>query len=266
MKNIPDLTLVDAGNEEDSERIMLQMTLFEIVNGGRTSITQDEYNKILSLFPDGKIACKYAFNSVLSAEYGIGHFILTKDVSDIIIVADLITLNGMLQGAHYGGIIHSNLTCNGDAHVTRLSLVDSSTIEVGIVEPNNVTTGIALHTGGDGTKALMDNGEYKEIGGSGGDSGVDITNYIADGLEFKSATTKEGFEKIRENILQNKPMYTFWSSIDSSNITNLVAFRTDVIAQALYGSVILVLFDAGNSKFVQLVIDPSNYTISKTQI
>lgn len=108
---------------------------------------------------------------------------------------------------------------------------------------------------GDGVKALMDDGTYKEIGSSG----VDISSYILEGIDFKKNTTKEGFDKIKSCVINKQHMYLyFYNAMDG----NEVAFYADVIAGTLYGSLNLCVYNFGSSKIVNVDINLRDYSIT----
>ena len=162
LENIPDLTLVDAINIEDASS-SIQSLLINLILNNEPPLTQEQYNKILSLFPADKQICKYIFDSAVSAEFGIGQFILFKSDNDINVILSNIVTNGILQG-NYGYItIHNDLTYETNIYSAELdSSNSSSTIKITVGEPSKPVE-ITLHTGGDGTKSLMDDGKYRKL-------------------------------------------------------------------------------------------------------
>lgn len=162
LENIPDLTLVDAINIEDASS-SIQSLLINLILNNEPPLTQEQYNKILSLFPADKQICKYIFDSAVSAEFGIGQFILFKSDNDISVILSNIVTNGILQGKHGYITIHNDLTYETNIYYAELdSSNSSSTIKITVGEPSKPVE-ITLHTGGDGTKALMDDGTYKSM-------------------------------------------------------------------------------------------------------
>lgn len=162
LENIPDLTLVDAINIEDASS-SIQSLLINLILNNEPPLTQEQYNKILSLFPADKQICKYIFDSTVSAEFGIGQFILFKSDNDINVILSNIVTNGILQG-NYGYItIHNDLTYETNIYSAELDSSNSySTIKITVGEPSKPVE-ITLHTGGDGTKSLMDDGKYRKL-------------------------------------------------------------------------------------------------------
>lgn len=162
LENIPDLTLVDAINIEDASS-SIQSLLINLIFNNEPPLTQEQYNKILSLFPADKQICKYIFDSAVSAEFGIGQFILFKSDNDINVTLSNIVTNGILQGNHSYITIHNDLTYETNIYSAELdSNNSSSTIKITVGEPSKPVE-ITLHTGGDGTKSLMDDGKYHKL-------------------------------------------------------------------------------------------------------
>lgn len=162
LENIPDLTLVDAINIEDASS-SIQSLLINLILNNEPPLTQEQYNKILSLFPADKQICKYIFDSTVSAEFGIGQFILFKSDNDINVILSNIVTNGILQGNHSYITIHNDLTYETNIYSAELDSSDSSsTIKITVGEPSKPVE-ITLHTGGDGTKSLMDDGKYRKL-------------------------------------------------------------------------------------------------------
>lgn len=162
LENIPDLTLVDAINIEDASS-SIQSLLINLILNNEYPLTQEQYNKILSLFPADKQICKYIFDSAVSAEFGIGQFILFKSDNDINVILSNIVTNGILQGNHSYITIHNDLTYETNIYSAELdSSNSSSTIKITVGEPSKPVE-ITLHTGGDGTKSLMDDGKYRKL-------------------------------------------------------------------------------------------------------
>lgn len=162
LENIPDLTLVDAINIEDASSF-IQSLLINLILNNEPPLTQEQYNKILSLFPADKQICKYIFDSAVSAEFGIGQFILFKSDNDINVILNNIVTDGILQGNHSYITIHNDLTYETNIYSAELdSSNSSSTIKITVGEPSKPVE-ITLHTGGDGTKSLMDDGKYRKL-------------------------------------------------------------------------------------------------------
>lgn len=162
LENIPDLILVDAINIEDASS-SIQSLLINLILNNEPPLTQEQYNKILSLFPADKQICKYIFDSAVSAEFGIGQFILFKSDNDINVILSNIVTNGILQGNHGYITIHNDLTYETNIYSAELdSSNSSSTIKITVGEPSKPVE-ITLHTGGDGTKSLMDDGKYRKL-------------------------------------------------------------------------------------------------------
>lgn len=200
-----------------------------------------------------------------SSTYGVGDLMLIKDSSGNI---QAMLRSGCNTGA--GVIVSYHLTINISSDLTHTSIVTSHTVQ----SVSNQTKDISLtigggpvgdnrainfSTAGTGTKALMDDGTYKEIGSSG----VDISSYILEGIDFKKNTTKEGFDKIKSCIINKQHMYVYYKVEMSGDV---VASASDVITSFLYGNISLVMVDFSNTELKRVVINSSNYNITVTKI
>lgn len=200
-----------------------------------------------------------------SSTYGVGDLILIKDSSGNI---QAMLRSGCNTGA--GVIVSYHVTINISSDLTHTSIVTSHTVQ----SVSNQTKDISLTIGGDsvgdnrginfstagtGTKALMDDGTYKEIGSSG----VDISSYILEGIDFKKNTTKEGFDKIKSCIINKQHMYVYYKAEMGGDV---VALTSDVITNFLYGNISLVMVDFSNIELKQVVINSSDYNITVTKI
>lgn len=180
LKDVPDPTLVEAtdGNYSDYN---VQSVLLNIIFNNKTSITQDEYDAILSAIPVGKIACKYSYNCGITLEYGIGEFLLLrgKDEGEIYVYSySTSSLDGS-SNICGSAIIKSDLSVmTGMGYTTIRSENTDITIQ-STYDQKEVS--ISLHTGGDGTKALMDDGTYKSI--------PSLEDQYAYGVEWDTASS-----------------------------------------------------------------------------
>ena len=149
-----------------------------------------------------KQICKYIFDSTVSAEFGIGQFILFKSDNDINVILNDIVTNGILQGNYGHIIIHNDLTYETDIYSAELdSNNSSSTIKITVGEPSKPVE-ITLHTGGDGTKVLTDDGTYKEIPTSSPDYTVyDIVMGMVSGAI--PSISQENYNKLLERLPSN---------------------------------------------------------------
>lgn len=153
------------------------------------------------------------------------------------------------------GYIHSNLNvaASDDSEIVLVNSLKNT--EEGIDFDNQ----LHFKMKGKGDKALMDDGTYKEIGSSG----VDISSYILEGIDFKKNTTKEGFDKIKSCIINKQHMYVYYKVEMGGDVA---AFTSDVITNFLYGNISLVMVDFSNIELKQVVINSSNYNITVTKI
>lgn len=232
--------------------------LFNIAFSEVSTITQEQYDIIASKCEVDK-SMQYLLLG-LSTSYGVGDVIITKDSSENI--QAVLRTGGKVEFGYmlsYNVIIDisKDLTFTSSISQYTVHMVDnqSKDIALTISDQNGDNRIINFSTAGAGTKALMDDGTYKEIGSSG----VDISSYILEGIDFKKNTTKEGFDKIKSCVINKQHMYLyFYNAMDG----NEVAFYADVIAGALYGNLNLCVYDFNSSKIVNVDIKSQDYSIT----
>lgn len=232
--------------------------LFNIAFSEVSTITQEQYDIIASKCEVDK-SMQYLLLG-LSTSYGVGDVIITKDSSENI--QAVLRTGGKVEFGYmlsYNVIIDisKDLTFTSSISQYTVHMVDnqSKDIALTISDQNGDSRIINFSTAGAGTKALMDDGTYKEIGSSG----VDISSYILEGIDFKKNTTKEGFDKIKSCVINKQHMYLyFYNAMDG----NEVAFYADVIAGVLYGNLNLCVYDFGSSKIVNVDINLQDYSIT----
>lgn len=232
--------------------------LFNIAFSEVSIITQEQYDIIASKCEVDK-SMQYLLLG-LSTSYGVGDVIITKDSSENI--QAVLRTGGKVEFGYmlsYNVIIDisKDLTFTSSISQYTVHMVDnqSKDIALTISDQNGDNRIINFSTAGAGTKALMDDGTYKEIGSSG----VDISSYILEGIDFKKNTTKEGFDKIKSCVINKQHMYLyFYNAMDG----NEVAFYADVIAGVLYGNLNLCVYDFGSSKIVNVDINLQDYSIT----
>lgn len=232
--------------------------LFNIAFSEVSTITQEQYDIIASKCEVDK-PMQYLLLG-LSTSYGVGDVIITKDSSENI--QAVLRTGGKVEFGYmlsYNVIIDisKDLTFTSSISQYTVHMVDnqSKDIALTISDQNGDNRIINFSTAGAGTKALMDDGTYKEIGSSG----VDISSYILEGIDFKKNTTKEGFDKIKSCVINKQHMYLyFYNAMDG----NEVAFYADVIAGVLYGNLNLCVYDFGSSKIVNVDINLQDYSIT----
>lgn len=232
--------------------------LFNIAFSEVSTITQEQYDIIASKCEVDK-SMQYLLLG-LSTSYGVGDVIITKDSSENI--QAVLRTGGKVEFGYmlsYNVIIDisKDLTFTSSISQYTVHMVDnqSKDIALTISDQNGDNRIINFSTAGAGTKALMDDGTYKEIGSSG----VDISSYILEGIDFEKNTTKEGFDKIKSCVINKQHMYLyFYNAMDG----NEVAFYADVIAGVLYGNLNLCVYDFGSSKIVNVDINLQDYSIT----
>ena len=236
--------------------------LFNIAFSEVSTITQEQYDIIASKCEVDK-SMQYLLLG-LSTSYGVGDVIITKDSSENI--QAVLRTGGKVEFGYmlsYNVIIDisKDLTFTSSISQYTVHMVDnqSKDIALTISDQNGDNRIINFSTAGAGTKALMDDGTYKEIGSSG----VDISSYILEGIDFKKNTTKEGFDKIKSCIINKQHMYVYYKVEMGGDV---VAFTSDVITSFLYSNISLVMVDFSNTELKQVVINSSNYNITVTKI
>lgn len=232
--------------------------LFNIAFSEVSTITQEQYDIIASKCEVDK-SMQYLLLG-LSTSYGVGDVIITKDSSENI--QAVLRTGGKVEFGYmlsYNVIIDisKDLTFTSSISQYTVHMVDnqSKDIALTISDQNGDNRIINFSTAGAGTKALMDDGTYKEIGSSG----VDISSYILEGIDFKKNTTKEGFDKIKSCVINKQHMYLYFYNAVGDNE---VSFYADVIAGALYGSLNLCVYDFSSSKIVNVDIKSQDYSIT----
>lgn len=250
------------GDNLDSEDDF-RTILFNLGLDKEFTLTKAKYDIIASKC-EVDIPIQYLLSGA-SSTYGVGDLILIKDSSGNI---QAMLRSGCNTGA--GVIVSYHVTINISSDLTHTSIVTSHTIQsvsnqtkdISLTiggDPAGDNRGINFSTAGTGTKALMDDGTYKEIGFSG----VDISSYILEGIDFKKNTTKEGFDKIKSCIINKQHMYVYYKVETGGDVA---ALTSDVITNFLYGNISLVMVDFSNIELKQVVINSSDYNITVTKI
>lgn len=261
-----DGTWKDAVAKSDDEDAFLAIIL-QLAGDQSTTLPQSQYNTIKSLF-DGSSTSNVRMirpnNSFVEAlgSVNINDLMVFNDQMNdciTIYISGSNTILGMgfmdVSISVYPnlsvGYIHSNLNvaASDDSEIVLVNSLKN--IEENIDFDNQ----LHLKMKGKGDKALMDDGTYKEIGSSG----VDISSYILEGIDFKKNTTKEGFDKIKSCVINKQHMYLcFYNAVGD----NEVSFYADVIAGTLYGSLNLCVYDFSSSKIVNVDIKSQDYSIT----
>lgn len=265
-----DGTWKDAVAKSDDEDAFLAIIL-QLAGDQSTTLPQSQYNTIKSLF-DGSSTSNVRMirpnNSFVEALGGV-------NINDLMVfndqMNDCITIyisgsNTILSMGFMDisisvypnlsvGYIHSNLNvaASDDSEIVLVNSLKNTEEDI------DFDNQLHLKMKGKGDKALMDDGTYKEIGSSG----VDISSYILEGIDFKKNTTKEGFDKIKSCIINKQHMYVYYKVEMGGDVA---AFTSDVITNFLYGSISLVMVDFSNIELKRVVINSSDYNITVTKI
>lgn len=260
-----DGTWKDAVAKSDDEDAFLAIIL-QLVGDQSTTLPQSQYNTIKSLF-DGSSTSNVRMirpnNSFVEALGGvnINDLMVFNDQMNDCITIYISASNTILMGfmdisiSVYPnlsvGYIHSNLNvaASDDSEIVLVNSLKNTEEDI------DFDNQLHLKMKGKGDKALMDDGTYKEIGSSG----VDISSYILEGIDFKKNTTKEGFDKIKSCVINKQHMYLYFYNAVGDNEAS---FYADVIAGALYGSLNLCVYDFSSSKIVNVDIKSQDYSIT----
>lgn len=261
-----DGTWKDAVAKSDDEDAFLAIIL-QLAGDQSTTLSQSQYNTIKSLF-DGSSTSNVRMirpnNSFVEALGGV-------NINDLMVfndqMNDCITIyisgsNTILSMGFMDisisvypnlsvGYIHSNLNvaASDDSEIVLVNSLKNTEEDI------DFDNQLHFKMKGKGDKALMDDGTYKEIGSSG----VDISSYILEGIDFKKNTTKEGFDKIKSCVINKQHMYLcFYNAVGD----NEASFYADVIAGTLYGSLNLCVYDFSSSKIVNVDIKSQDYSIT----
>ena len=265
-----DGTWKDAVAKSDDEDAFLAIIL-QLAGDQSTTLPQSQYNTIKSLF-DGSSTSNVRMirpnNSFVEALGGVNIndlMVFNDQMNDCITIyiSGSNTILGMgfmdISISVYPnlsvGYIHSNLNvaASDDSEIVLVNSLKNTEDDI------DFDNQLHLKMKGKGDKALMDDGTYKEIGSSG----VDISSYILEGIDFKKNTTKEGFDKIKSCIINKQHMYVYYKVEMGGDVA---AFTSDVITNFLYGNISLVMVDFSNIELKQVVINSSDYNITVTKI
>lgn len=261
-----DGTWKDAVAKSDDEDAFLAIIL-QLAGDQSTTLPQSQYNTIKSLF-DGSSTSNVRMirpnNSFVEALGGvnINDLMVFNDQMNDCITIYIIGSNTILGMGFMDisisvypnlsvGYIHSNLNvaASDDSEIVLVNSLKNTEEDI------DFDNQLHLKMKGKGDKALMDDGTYKEIGSSG----VDISSYILEGIDFKKNTTKEGFDKIKSCVINKQHMYLYFYNAVGDNEAS---FYADVIAGALYGSLNLCVYDFSSSKIVNVDIKSQDYSIT----
>ena len=241
--------------------------ILQLVGDQSATLSQSQYNTIKLLF-DGSstsnirmIKPSDSFVEAIGGVY-VNDLMVFNDQRNDCITIYISSSNNPLNIGFLDVSISVYPNLNVEYIHSNLNIVSSDNSEIVIVrsfgntkDDTNFDNQLHLKMKGNGDKALMDDGIYKEIGSSG----VDISSYILEGIDFKKNTTKEGFDKIKSCVINKQHMYLyFYNAMDG----NEVAFYADVIAGTLYGSLNLCVYNFGSLKIVNVDINLQDYSIT----
>ena len=228
--------------------------LFNIAFNEVSTITQEQYDIIASKCEVDKSMQYLLLGS--STAYGVGDVIITKDSSENI--QAVLRTGGKVEFGYmlsYNVIIDisKDLTFTSSISQYTVHMVDnqSKDIALTISDQNGDNRIINFSTAGTGTKALMDNGKYKEVQARG-----DIENAFLDTVSHlasnqPSTLTQDQYNTIKSlfgsnptsNIRMIKPSDSFVELVGEFLINDLMVFndqRNDCITIYISGSNIIL--------------------------
>lgn len=243
--------LSDNLDSEDDFRTIL----FNLGFDKEFTLTKAKYDIIASKC-EVDIPIQYLLSGA-SSTYGVGDLILIKDSSGNI---QVMLRSGCNTGA--GAIVSYHVIINISSDLTHTSIVTSHTVQsvsnqtkdISLTiggDPVGDNRGINFSTAGTGTKALMDNGKYKEVQARG-----DIENAFLDTVfhlasNQPSTLTQDQYNTIKllfgsnptSNIRMIKPSDSFVELVGEFLINDLMVFndqRNDCITIYISGSNIIL--------------------------
>lgn len=240
--------------------------LTDVDMNGPLILTQSQYNNFMGLFVDSvDLVSKYIQPNdyfLKASPFPVNCVICTFDPSgntiNIIVEGSMVCVGSGFVGFFITinddlsfSIAQSIMNVRGNGH----GGIQLSSSSIESPNGNHSNIDITLKAGGDGSQALMDNGEYKDI------RGVDITSYIfePDSVTLVSSMTKSTYDKIKGYILNNDHMYIAYSMSDSGIEA---AFNSDITASYIYDAAYLIFFDSNAQKMSKIKIDYNTYEVS----
>lgn len=162
----PDLSLI--GIDRMSDNTYFQTILSNMVLDKEYALTQEEYNIILSACPEKERMYTYSLAGALIGN-GAGDIILMQidgDIMATIRVNAFLPRLGASMVMYYINIL-SDLSFTLDVEGSEIGEdQNDSSLKINIFKQNpeeETNTEIKLNIGGDGTKSLMDDGEYRKL-------------------------------------------------------------------------------------------------------
>lgn len=242
-------------------------TVFHLASNQPSTLTQDQYNTIKSLFgsnPTSNIRMIKPSDSFveLVGEFLINDLMVFNDQRNDCITIYISASNNSLNMGFSDISISVYPNLNVEYINSSLNIASSDNTEIVIVrsfgntEDNiNFDNQLHLKLKGTGNKALMDNGLYQDI------RGIDISSYLLEPgtIDIVSSITKSKYDDIKSYILNNDHMYLS-RVISGSGFT--VAFNSYIIASYIYDAAYLVFFDPNSSKMSKIKINYDTYEVS----
>lgn len=259
-------------DSKDDAAMRVLAELVKNVEAKNYTCTQDQYDTLKALFKDAtKNTCRVIKPStdfvILHQGAVVSNVVVIYDYEDSKAFQILFDASmEMLQS----GTFAFGLGVLLDLSLTRVSVntnilsMDGSNISICQKFANSSGAGndnvsinacITLQIKGDGTKALMDNGQYADVPTS-----VDISSIILNEgtIDFVKQITKSSYDKLYDYITANKHMYLRTYNSTSSAV---VCFNSDIISSYIYDAMYLMFFDWNMARMSKIKIDMNTYAV-----
>ena len=259
-------------NEDEDAAMAVLAELAKNVEADNYTCTQDQYNTLKALFKDAtENTCKIIKPStdfaILFQGAVVSNVVIVYDYEDSKAFQILFDASKRIMQS---GIFAFGLGVLSDLSLTRVSVntnilsMDGSNISICQKFANSSGAGndnvsinacITLQIKGDGTKALMDNGQYADVPTS-----VDISSIMLNEgtIDFVKQITKSSYDKLYGYITANKHMYLRTYNSTSSAV---VCFNSDIISSYIYDAMYLMFFDWNMARMSKIKIDMNTYAV-----
>lgn len=196
--------------------------VMEITSGDTLSISQENYNKLLEKLPSNAVNTFPVRDNGVYISSLLGGYNVNDDNA---IWFHLESNMGILQDYSVQIFIYQDLTVNVDSGAKYL-IPTSNGIDIHTDLTHNLsesnTKKLTIYTTGDGTKALMDNGSYKEIwtpDNDGSESGLDAD--MLDGYHINNIQLGGWYNFVTYEYTEDKVLLYNWIKLlDLSKINS----------------------------------------------
>lgn len=232
--NKPTIPTVDVNKEYVDNKLATKSdlpdyTVFDIVmemlNNGSLSISQENYNTLLEKLPSNSVNTLPVRDNEMYVSSFFGGYNVNGDNS----IWFYIELNvGVLQDSSMQISIHQDLTVNATSG-SKYLVPTSNGIELFTELADNFSESnikkLTIHTTGDGTKSLMDDGKYRKLPVYGRNL------LLGSGKEISSTSYWVTDWHTAENIPESKQVtFTIWADL-GSDVTSVWLFKSGGLIQ-----------------------------------